>query len=214
MRRGSETHRVRTSVRVLALAGICLLAAVGLLAGQSALAWAASAQATGSPAHLTLVARRDPGHVTDVVLAASFSAAGTGHGTRPGDRGVEVQFAVHVPEFSGSPLLTVGTATTNAAGVATLTYRPTWAGRLDFVASALGPAGTVLASSGTSIAETSAVRSDAPPAQAVRPDGVIGRAAAGTLLAILVCLWIVLVGVVVRVHLAGHQVGEEVTRRP
>lgn len=214
MRRGSGTRHVRTSARALALAGAGLLATAGLLAGQSAPAWAAPARATGSRAHLTLVARPGPGHVTDVVLAASFSAAGAGQGARPGDRGVEVQFAVHVPEFSGSPLLAVGTATTSAAGVATLTYRPTWAGRQDFVASALGPGGTVLASSGTSIAVTSAARSDALPAESVRPDGVIGRAAAGTLLAILVCLWIVLVGVVVRVHLAGHQVKKEVARHP
>ncbi|MHB1785684.1 MAG: hypothetical protein ACYCS7_05970, partial [Acidimicrobiales bacterium] len=94
----------------------------------------------------------------------------------------------------------LGWATTDDLGVASYTYHPTWTGRQSLVASATNAAGATLASATTSVAAASAAQPFAAGAEAVRPDGTIGRVVVGVLLAILALLWVVLVIVVVRVH--------------
>ncbi|MGC8499190.1 MAG: hypothetical protein ACP5OV_06820 [Acidimicrobiales bacterium] len=109
-----------------------------------------------------------------------------------------VTFSVHVEEFAGAPLLTVGTATTDAAGVANITYQPTWAGPTHFVASAALGATTV--AEGTLTAAVTRTDPFAGPVNATRTDGLIGRWTVAVLLALVVAMWIVLLALVVRVQ--------------
>jgi hypothetical protein len=118
-----------------------------------------------------------------------------------------VSFSVHLSQFAGAPLLTLGTATTDARGVATFTYRPTWAGRQELVATVTTAAGTEVGST-TAFTATSAVHPFAGTVQAARPDGTIGRWVAGVLLGIVASLWVALIAVVVRVN-TGLGAGEE-----
>lgn len=113
--------------------------------------------------------------------------------------GVTVNFYVHLAEFAGSPVLLVGSGVTNADGVATFTYQPTWAGTQNFVASALDASGSVLASSTLKV---QAARTDpfAGAVQSVRPDGLIGRWVILVLLALVIGVWITLLALVVRVQ--------------
>lgn len=113
--------------------------------------------------------------------------------------GLTINFYVHVEEFAGAPLLLVGSGTTNAAGVAAITYQPTWAGTQNFVASALDNSGSVLASSSLTV---QAARSDpfAGAVQSLRPDGLIGRWVVLVLLALVIGVWLTLLALVVRVQ--------------
>lgn len=113
--------------------------------------------------------------------------------------GVTVNFYVHLAEFAGAPVLLVGSGVTNAAGVATFTYQPTWAGTQNFVASALDASGSVLASSSLRV---QAARTDpfAGAVQSLRPDGLIGRWVILVLLALVIGVWITLLALVVRVQ--------------
>jgi len=106
---------------------------------------------------------------------------------------------VHVEEFSGAPVLLIGTATTNAAGVASIIYQPTWAGTQNFVATALDATGTPLATTSLSV---NAARTDpfAGPVESLRPDGVIGRWVIVVLLSLVIGVWITLITLVVRVQ--------------
>ncbi len=109
-----------------------------------------------------------------------------------------VTFAVHVEEFAGAPLLTVGTATTDAAGVAHVTYQPTWAGPTHFVASAALGGATV--AQGTLTATVTQTDPFAGPVNATRTDGLIGRWTVAVLLALVAAMWIILLALVVRVQ--------------
>lgn len=113
--------------------------------------------------------------------------------------GVKVNFSIHLPEFSGSPLLLTGTTTTNAAGIATFVYQPTWKGLQSFVATAVDSSGTVVASASVGV---NAARTDpfAGAVEAVRPDGVIGRWVVVALLALVIWAWFTLIAIVVRVR--------------
>jgi hypothetical protein len=113
--------------------------------------------------------------------------------------GVTVNFYVHVEEFSGAPVLLIGSAPTNAAGVATITYQPTWAGTQHFVASAVDNTGSEFATSSLTI---HAARTDpfAGAVQSLRPDGLIGRWVVVVLLAMVIGVWITLLALVVRVQ--------------
>lgn len=113
--------------------------------------------------------------------------------------GVAVNFYVHLEEFSGAPELLIGTAITNAAGVASMTYQPTWAGTQRFVASAFDGSGAELATSSLSV---QALRTDpfAGPVESLRPDGLLGRWVVVALLSLLIIVWITLLAVVVRVQ--------------
>ncbi len=113
--------------------------------------------------------------------------------------GVTVNFYVHVEEFAGAPVLLIGTGTTNAAGVASITYQPTWAGTQNFVASALDSSGSVLATTSLSV---QAARTDpfAGAVESLRPDGLIGRWVVLVLLALVIGVWITLLALVVRVQ--------------
>jgi hypothetical protein len=180
------------------VAGLALGAALlaGVLLSTPAAAGAASATAS-----LSLSAQPAPHGRSGVELIARL-AVPSGMGTRPrsaGLAGVRVRFSVHVAEFSGAPLLSLGSASTDAAGEATFTYQPTWTGRQAFVANAKSPSGTALTKTTTSVVAR-ATDPFAGSIEASRPDAMIGRWVVVVLLTTLVALWITLFAVVVRVH--------------
>ncbi len=180
-----------------------LVAAIVVVLGASSTAWAATGPG------LRLVARRAPHDHGAVELVATLQMPASVAPSKPASlAGAEVSFSVHLSEFSGAPLLALGTATTNGAGVATLAYRPTWTGHQALVATAANAAGTPLASATASFAATDATHAFAGTVQAVRPDGVIGRWVAGVLLAIVAMLWVTLIAVLVRVNLGLGLVGK------
>jgi hypothetical protein len=115
------------------------------------------------------------------------------------DAPVTVDYYVHLEEFSGAPLLLIGSSTTNAAGVATDVYQPTWSGPQNFVATVVAPSGTVLATTSLTV---QAAKTDpfAGSVQSLRPDGLIGRWVVVALLALLLAMWITLLAVIVRVQ--------------
>jgi hypothetical protein len=176
-----------------------------VLAGILVLATAGPAAAGGSSPHLALRAVAVPGGRPAVELVARLAEPGApvgGKATRAG--GVTVTFSVRVPEFAGAPLLVLGSSTTDRAGEARLTYRPTFTGRQALVATAADTTGATIAAATTTYSAPAAVHPLAGTAEAVRPDGAIGQVVVGVLLGVVVLLWVVLVSVVVRVH---RQVG-------
>lgn len=173
------------------------VAAVAVVLGSASTVWAA----TAGPA-LRLVAEPAPHDSHAVELLATIQVPAAPASSKSASlAGAKVSFSVHVIQFAGAPLLALGTATTNAAGVATLTYRPTWSGRQALVATAANTAGTTLASATTSFAASNPTHPFAGTVEALRPDGTIGQAVAAVLLAIVAVLWITLIAVVVRVNL-------------
>lgn len=173
------------------------LAAAVVVLGSASTAWAA----TFGPA-LRLVAQQAPHDPGAIELLATLQLPAARASSKPASlAGAQVSFSVHVSQFTGAPLLALGTATTNAAGVATFIYRPTWTGRQALVATAANKAGSTLASATASFAATIASHPFAGTVQAARPDGTIGRVVAGVLLGIVAVLWIALIAVVVRVNL-------------
>jgi len=178
---------------------------VGLVAGMlgigAVLGFVSIAGAATVPPALTLRAEQAPGNPQSVELVASLGQA-TGSTAQPGSlAGDSVSFSVHLDEFAGAPLLALGSATTDAAGTATLTYRPTWTGRQALFVTATDASGNTLGSATTSFTAGSAARPFVGTIEAVRPDGTIGQAVAGVLIALVVVLWIALIAVVVRVNL-------------
>ena len=171
------------------------------LAGVLSLSAAGPAAAGGPVPRLAVSARTVPGRPPAVELFARLGEPGE---ATPGKKaalgGVTVTFSVHLPEFSGAPLLVLGSARTDAAGEAHLTYDPTFTGRQALVATATDAAGNSLATAAASYTATAAANPLAATAEAVRPDGTIGQVVVGVLLGIVALLWIVLVSVVVRVH--------------
>ncbi|MHB1509434.1 MAG: hypothetical protein ACYCST_12265 [Acidimicrobiales bacterium] len=184
---------------LFALVRVGLLATLGVLA---ILGWQGVAAATGAPATLHLTARPAPRRAPAIELVAHLAhPVGAALGSKATSLGgVTISFSLHVTEFSGSPLLVLGSTTTDAKGEAIFTYEPTWTGRQELVASATDAAGTTLASTATSISVARATHGLALATEAVRPDGSIGRVVVAVLLAIVVLLWLVLVTVFVRVH--------------
>lgn len=181
------------------LAGAATALSGLLFAGLILLGAAASpAAAASSSPRLSLTARSAAGHSPAIVLLATLKEAARSPGHKATLRGLTVTFSVHLEEFSGAPLLVLGSATTNSAGEARFTYKPTFAGRQALVAAAADSAGNTVASATTSYVAAGAVHPLARMAEAARPDGAIGKAVVGVLLAIVVLLWIVLVSVVVR----------------
>lgn len=183
--------------RTVLRGGLLGVVAIAVVLGSASTVWAATSEPT-----LRLVAVGAPHDPHAVELLATLQVPAAPASSKPASlAGAQVSFSVHASQFAGAPLLTLGTATTNAAGVATLTYRPTWTGRQALVATAVNAAGTTLAAATTSFSATSASRPLAGTLEAVRPDGTIGQATAGVLLTIVVVLWVTLIAVVVRVNL-------------
>ncbi|NNN09428.1 MAG: hypothetical protein HKL85_09585 [Acidimicrobiaceae bacterium] len=149
--------------------------------------------AASSDASLALTAGSPASH-QGVELSARVTAP-----TAAAPSGVTVNFYVRVEEFSGAPPLLIGSTTANSAGLATFTYQPTWAGTQNFVASAVGSSGSVLATSSLTV---QAARTDpfAGAVQSLRPDGLIGRWVVLVLLALVIGVWITLLALVVRVQ--------------
>jgi hypothetical protein len=96
--------------------------------------------------------------------------------------------------------LVLGSAKTDASGSAHFSYEPTWTGAQHLVATATGASGSTIATATTSFTALAAVTPLANELQATRPDGGIGKVVVGTLLGIVVVLWIVLMTVLVRVR--------------
>lgn len=180
----------RTTLAVLASL-VCL----GALVGGAPPAWASSA-----PGALELSARPAPGHPKTVELTAAFASPASSEAA--GIAGAKVSFSVRVGEFAGAPALAIGAARTDAAGVATLAYRPTWRGRQVLVATATTATGKVVGTAKAILVVIAATHAFAGTVQAARPDGIIGRWVAGVLLGIVATIWIVLAVIVVRVNLA------------
>ena len=181
---------------------LCAPVLVGLLATLAVLGCQGVAAAAGTPPTIELTARPVPHRSPAIELVAHLARpAGATAGSKATSLGgVTISFSLHVTEFAGSPLLVLGSATTNPKGEAAFTYEPTWTGRQALVASATNSSGTTLASATTAISVTSATHRSALATEAVRPDGSIGRVVVAVLLAIVVLLWIVLLTVFVRVH--------------
>jgi hypothetical protein len=176
--------RLRATLAALGAGVAILIGSFGLL----------PAGALGSAPSMTLRATEAPaGHSGVDLLAVVSSPDGSALA------GVTVSFAIHLREFSGSPTLVVGTAVTDTAGDATITYQPLWAGQQSFVATAHDASGATLATSAASVV---AQRTDpfAGSVQSTRPDGLIGRWTIVALLVLVCSMWIALVGVVVRVR--------------
>ncbi len=112
---------------------------------------------------------------------------------------VTVDYYVHLEEFSGAPLLKIGSSTTNAAGVASDVYQPTWSGPQNFVATVVSTSGAVVATTSLTV---QAAKTDpfAGSVESLRPDGLIGRWVVVALLALLLAMWFTLLAVVVRVQ--------------
>jgi hypothetical protein len=110
-----------------------------------------------------------------------------------------VDYYVHLEEFSGAPLLLIGSSSTNAAGVASVVYQPTWSGPQNFVATVVTSSGAVLGSTSLTVQAT---KTDpfAGSVESLRPDGLIGRWVVVALLTLLLAMWITLLAVVVRVQ--------------
>lgn len=193
-----QLWRRLTKLAVLAAA----LGAVVLGTGGSA---SAASAASAAPS-LTLTARevgphQAPGARAGVELIARV--AGPLRPTdsrRPASRaGVVIDFSLHLQEFSGAPLLGLGTATTNRSGVAVLAYQPTWSGRQDLQASVGSVPGAAQIRATTSIVAT-ATDPFGGTVEATRPDGMIGRWVVAALLALLVFVWVTLFTLVARVR--------------
>lgn len=181
---------------VLACGLAAAVACMALTAGGALPALAATPASS-----LRLLARAAPRQPGALRLVATLERPGKhASPTRASLAGDQVTFSVHLAQFAGAPLLVLGSATTDAAGEATLTYRPTWLGRQALVATATSPRGNTLGSAATSVTALSASHPFAGTVEASRPDGVIGRWVAGTLLAVLAVLWVTLVALVVRVN--------------
>lgn len=195
------------SRRTVIQGGLLVLAAVVVaLLGSASMAWAA-----GSRPALRLVAKQAPHDPRALELLATLQVPAAASSKPASLAGARVSFSVHVSQFAGAPLLTLGTATANAAGVATFIYRPTWTGRQVLVATATSAAGADLAHASASFVVTTASHPFAGAVEALRPDGTIGQAVVGVLLAIVLVLWIALIAIVVRVNLglaAGRKAHE------
>ena len=172
----------RTTRALAGLGGVLLLSVAALAIPAAALTGTTLALTSGSPASHHGV------ELTAQVATAATPMAGT-----------TVNFYVHVEEFAGAPVLLIGTATTNAAGLASITYQPTWAGTQNFVASAQDGSGAVLATTSLTV---QAARTDpfAGAVQSLRPDGLIGRWVVFVLLSLVIGVWLTLIALVVRVQ--------------
>ena len=179
----SATTFAGRTTRALAGLGVVLLLSVAALA-------IPAAASTGTTLALTL---GSPASHHGVELTAQVATAAVPMA------GSTVNFYVHVEEFAGAPELLIGTATTNAEGLASITYQPTWAGTQNFVASAQDSSGAVLATTSLTV---QAARTDsfAGGVQSLRPDGLIGRWVVFVLLSLVIGVWLTLITLVVRVQ--------------
>ena len=131
------------------------LTAVVSLSLSSLPAWAASSGTTTSTSSMQMGTGSSNGYSStassssELSLAAALTKAGSDQLTLSVSptaqaasnpaivkslAGQVVTFYVKTKVFSGDGMMAVGTATTNASGVATLNYMPTWTGVTDFAA--------------------------------------------------------------------------------
>ncbi len=198
--------RLITRLAVPQRAGLSWVAiAFAAIAASLALAVVDGANAYGAPpaSHYTvgLSAAQVPSNPSQVTLTAQASATSkTGSAA-----GMTVDFYLAASQFAGqfgkAPLLLIGTAKTNASGVAAVAYSPTWKGAQSLSAALVDSSGNTLATGGTSYTATTAAFPFKGTVQSKRPDGSLGQWVGGILLGILAILWLVLFGTAVRVNL-------------
>lgn len=195
--RSVVTIRGAASTGLRRLFKLWLLAAFTLptLLGAAAPVWA-----DGVTPSIRLAARPS-GHAFRLVATVDGPTASSPTSAGAPVAGATVSFSIRLGEFSGAPLLALGSAATRADGTATFTYTPTWTGRQTVVATAADASGATIASATTSFNAAWAAHPFAGTVQAVRPDGTIGSVVADVLLATVAALWITLIAIVVRVHL-------------
>ncbi|MDA8274705.1 MAG: polysulfide reductase NrfD [Actinomycetota bacterium] len=216
-------RRPRGATLALVVAAVALGAAavVGIGADAKPAGAATLAQAAPAPAPAQVATAATPAGApaaTPVTLAVAPVAAGkatlalratVGTTAAPGT-GDAVTFSVVSHEFAGSGLMQVGTATTDAAGIAQVDYVPTWTGQEQFVARVVGPGGSVAASATT----TYTVTVDPPGLpksiyEYQRPLTTTGHWVVVTLLTIVAIIWVLLLGsltlVVVRMPRLGRR---------
>ncbi len=121
-----------------------------------------------------------------------------------------VTFFVVPHEFAGSGLMQIGTASTDAQGVASVDYVPTWTGAEQFVAHVAGPNGSVAAAT-TATYDVTVDPPGLPKSiyEYQRPLSTTGHWLVVTLLTIVAIIWVLLLGsltlVVVRMPRLGRQ---------
>ncbi len=187
--------RARPGLRRLLKLWLLAAFAVPTVVGAAAPVWA-----DGATPSIQLAARPH-GHAVRLVATVEVPVAGSPTSAGAPVAGATVSFSIRLGEFAGAPLLSLGSATTNADGTATFSYTPTWTGRQTIVATAADTTGATIASATRSFSAAWAAHPFAGAVQAVRPDGAIGSVVAAVLLATLAVLWITLIAIVVRVHL-------------
>ncbi len=185
-----------------ALRRVVRLALLSALAVPALIGAGAQVQAAGPAPALQLSAHTAAHSPRTVVLVATLEApaAGAPASSPVPVAGTEVTFSVLVSEFEGTPPLTIGSATTDAEGTATVTYTVTWTGPQTFVATATDSSGATIASATTGFTARQVAHPFAGTIQAVRPDASIGSAVADVLLVTVALLWITLITIVVRVN--------------
>jgi hypothetical protein len=165
-----------------------LIALLGALLGVAILS---SPVAAAAPAGtLTLQAGPAPGRPQAVQLTARLLGAdGRPVGSEP------VTFTIRDADFGGIQV-PVGSATTNTAGLATVTYTPRWTGTLAFTAQLGGDATLSSAPATAAFAATSAV-----PAYHVAPAPLAGLrfGVAWAIEALTVAVWLMLAIVLISV---------------
>jgi len=163
-----------------------LIAAIATTIPVLAISGAAMASGTQSTSAVTLSIQSVSVTSDNLTLSAQLGSPLSGQ---------QVMFFVHTAEFSGQGWMSVGSASTNSSGEATYTYTPTWTGATQFGA-AVG--------SGASITTPTAVKSfqvlrdpTGVPKSVIeyaRPMGSTGGVLVKSLLAIVIILWITLLG--------------------
>lgn len=176
-----------TAVVVVAAAAAFGLSALLVLGAKPAGAdpQTASTPVAPAPSVALTVALAHPGQAQLVLRATTGPAAVK----------QTVTFFVVSHEFAGGGLMAVGSATTDAAGVAQTTYVPTWTGEEQFTAQLHGAGGTVAASAST----TFDVKVDPPGlpksvTEYQRPMDSVGGVVVRTLLGIAAAVWVLLLG--------------------
>ena len=193
-----------------AIVPVMLVALSGLGA---VLGFSSNAGASNPSSTLTLAAyptAHDP-HQIELVANVRLSGAPSSGSTSAGDL---VVYSVRLRQFTGSPLLSLGSSLTDVTGRATLLYQPTWTGNQLLVATVSNAAGAVFASTTDRFIASVATRPFAGAIQSTRPDGTLGRVVAGVLLVAVAAIWIALISIVVRVNLALSEDRSEKLRLP
>lgn len=136
---------------------------------------------------LTLSVAPPPGKAMNLVLTSHLMGSS-------GEAGQSVSFFVVTREFGRDQDVPIGTATTAANGLASISYKPTWSGEEKFVVKLTASSG---AGAPTATANYRVTASAPGPLHAtanpLRPLSSLGHIFVGALLGIVVLLWLTLI---------------------